>query len=308
MRRKLAHFFVNFCLIGIIVYGVGRLYFDATAGFTEGNIISEYKPDPRWETHSLSSEEENLIETAITQPYTYLGKGCQSYVFLSEDKQFVLKFFKYQRFRTQAWMDYFSFIPKMDQIRKKKMEKKQKKLDGVYSSWKIGFDHLIPETGLVYVHLNKTDHLHKKLTIYDKMGWKHELDADKMEFLIQKRADMLCSTLDKLPEEQAKQLLTDLIQMIASEYSRGFADNDHALMQNTGVSEGKPVHIDVGQFVIDESMKDPSHSRQEIFNKTFKFRIWLEKAHPELLPHLDKELVSVLGEHFHTLTHKPKPK
>ncbi|MFQ5730237.1 MAG: hypothetical protein ACE5GN_07740, partial [Waddliaceae bacterium] len=84
------------------------------------------------------------------------------------------------------------------------------------------------------------------------------------------------------------------------------ADNDHALMQNTGVLEGLPVHVDVGQFVKNEAMKDSAIYNQELFNKTYKFRIWLQDKYPELLSYLDAELHHEMGDIFYQLKYIPK--
>jgi hypothetical protein len=97
-----------------------------------------------------------------------------------------------------------------------------------------------------------------------------------------------------------------LLLMLTTEYYSGYADNDHALMQNTGVFEGRPVHIDVGQFVKEDTIKNPSVYQQELFNKTWKFRNWLRKKHPELLAHIDHELVKELGNQFYSLQFIPK--
>ena len=196
-----------------------------------------------------------------------------------------MKFVKYQRFRPQAWLDYFESIPLINRYRLGKIEKKQKKLDMLFTSWKVAYDHLKPETGLVYVHLNKSNDLQQALTIHDKMGFEHKLNMDDMEFLLQKRANMLCSTINNFMQNdqtaEAKELIDNLLNMILSEYSRGLADNDHALMQNTGAIGTMPVHIDVGQFVINPEISNPDVYKQELFSKTFKFRTWLAKHHPE---------------------------
>ncbi len=304
-KRKLSRFLIGFTLFTLLIYGAGRLYFEVTGGFTIGNITSDFKPDPRWDTKPLSVEDQKQVSLILSQPFRYLGKGCQSYVFESEDGEYVIKFFKYQRYRPKFWLDYLTFIGPVEKIREKSAEKKRKRIQGLFTSWKIGYDELQKETGMVYVHLNKTDSLNQEISIYDKMGFQHRLDADKMEFLIQKKARMLCPTIDELmakgQEAEAKELLTRLVQMIVGEYARGYGDNDHALMQNTGVYKGIPIHVDVGQFVYDETMKDPAISHQEIFNKMFRFRIWLQQQHPELIPHLDKELVDVLGDKFYKM-------
>lgn len=147
--------------------------------------------------------------------------------------------------------------------------------------------------------------MNKHVFITDKIGMKHDINIDDMEFLIQKRADMLCPTLltfrDKKDLEGAKQQVDRLLAVIMSEYERGLADNDHALMQNTGVLNGSPIHIDIGQFIYNDVVKDPKVYKQELFTKTYKFRLWLNEEYSELLPHVENELQAIIGPEFTTM-------
>lgn len=294
----------------LIAYGSGRLYYAVTGGFTLENITSQFAYNENWDIPPLTDVEKHQVKHILSQNFTYLGKGCQSYVFASEDGQYVLKFVKYQRFRPQAWLDHFEFIPLVNRYRLAKIDKKTKKLEMLFSSWKVAYMHLKPETGLVYIHLNKTNDLKMPLKIYDKMGFEHVLNMDDMEFLLQKRAYMLCSVLSQFAQRgelgQAKELIDNLLTMILGEYQRGFADNDHALMQNTGAVGTTPFHIDVGQFVIKPEMAQPENYKQELFSKTFKFRKWLAKHHPDLGLYLEDKLLNILGPEMHTMIPKLK--
>lgn len=299
-------FFLTFFVLSI--YGLGRLYFHLTGGFRYGNISSDFTFQPQWEVRPLLASEHAQWMHAIDQPYTYLGKGCQSYVFASQDGRYVIKFFKYQRYRLSTWLTYFPPLPALVKYRQEKLEKKWKKLDGFVQSWKVAFENLKEETGLLFVHLNKTNDLKQQLVIYDKLGQKHTVELDKMEFCVQRRAQLLCETLldhkDKGDLVSAQKLIHRLMNVILSEYSRGLADNDHALMQNTGVVEGEPVHIDVGQFVFNEAVKQPAVFHQELFTKTYKFKLWLREHYPELGDYLETELSQIIGPAYLTL--KPK--
>jgi hypothetical protein len=303
--NKYLKYILIICVSISAIYGAGRLYFAVTAGFTKGNILSNNEYRENWAIKSLESHEKEDVKRILSQKFTYLGKGCQSYVFASEDGKYVLKFVKYQRFRPQAWLDQFSFIPLVDGIRLGKIEKKEKKLNMLFESWKIAYENLKDETGLIYVHLNKSNDLDQSVTIIDKLGFEHTLNMDEMEFMLQKRATMLCSTITQLAQngkkDQAKAIIDHLLDMVLAEYSRGLADNDHALMQNTGVFENKAVHIDVGQFVFKPEISKPEIYKQELFSKTFKFRHWLKKRHPDLAVYLNEKLESIIGPEFHTL-------
>lgn len=307
MKKILFQLLILTVSIGLL-YAGGRLYYQLTGGFTLSNISSDFAYNPEWETRPLHEDEKLVLNSALDQPYDYLGKGCQSYVFLSRDGNYVVKFFKYQRFRLQPWLAYFPPLPNVVKYRQEKIEKKWLKLDGFVKSWKIAFENLKDETGLVYVHLNKTDHLMKDLLIHDKLGNSHVVNLDEMEFCVQHRATMLCDTLMEYKKqnalERSQELISKLLALILSEYRRGLADNDHALMQNTGVVHGNPIHIDVGQFVQSEKIKDPAFYSQELFTKTYKFKIWLKEAYPELVPFLEDKLREIIGPSYETMQPK----
>lgn len=313
MNRSLGRsikWFVIVAALCLAIYGAGRLYYKVTDGFTIGNIVSTLSYQEKWAITPLSNSEKKQVSEILSQPYRYVGKGCQSYVFLSQDGDYVLKFVKYQRFRPQAWLDYFQWVPGINPIRLYKIQKKEKKLDMLFDSWKIAYENLKEETGLVYVHLNKTKDFHQPVVIFDKLGFQHEVDIDDMEFLIQKKAQMLCPALEEMmaahQEKEAVRLIDQLLAMILFEYARGFADNDHALMQNTGVLDGRPIHIDAGQFVKNEEVKKSEVFKQELFSKTFKFHKWLQKRYPSLAEHLQSRLVEIIGSEFYSL--KPQVK
>jgi len=283
-------------------YAAGRLYYALTGGFTMGNIEADIPHDPRWEMRPLAQTEKNEIEKAFDQPYHYLGKGCQAYVFASEDGNYVVKFFKYQRFRPQAWINLFTFIPAVEKYQLGKVQEKKEKLEKVFTSWKIAFETLKNETGVIYVHLNKSNEWDRVLTIRDKLGMKHEVKLDQIEFTLQRRAVMLKPAIDQLiadgQNEQAERLIDRLLAMLLSEYARGYADNDHALMQNTGVLDGRPIHIDIGQFIHNDSVKAPKVFKQELYDKTYDFHKWLIKHHPSLAKHLEMRLVVIMGPDY----------
>lgn len=293
-------------LIGAaLIYGGGRLYYATTGGFLVSNITSDLAYDSQWDTHSLGEQEKAEISHALDQEYTYLGKGCQSYVFASRDGNYVIKFIKFQRFYPQKWINLFTFIPSVDRYQQTKKIEKGQNLNKLFQSWKIAYENLQPETGVVYVHLNKSDEWHKSITVRDKIGLTHTIDLDQMEFMVQRRASMLADWLNDLMSkgqvEEAKATIDRLITMLLSEYARGYADNDHAIMQNTGILDGRPIHIDAGQFIYNAIVKDPKVFKQEVYDKTFKLGQWLKKYQPTLIPHLESRLVALIGPEYYQL-------
>ncbi|MBA2370006.1 MAG: hypothetical protein H0V82_13460 [Candidatus Protochlamydia sp.] len=310
-NRKLIQI-LSLVLLVAALYGAGRLYFHLTGGFRIVHISSNFPFNPEWEVRPLNFNEQDKMNAALNQPYSYLGKGCQSYVFASEDGQYVLKFFKYQRYRLQPWLSYLPPFPALLKYKEEKLEKKWHKLDGFVKSWKLAFDKLQEETALVFVHLNKTDHLKKQVVIYDKIGAQHLVNLDEMEFCVQRRAQMLCETLleykMQAANEKTELLIENLLALILSEYSRGLADNDHALMQNTGVVDGRPIHIDVGQFVQNAEVKNMLIAHQELYTKTYKFNIWLNEHYPEAGNILEQKLKGIMGPKYASMQPKFRPR
>lgn len=289
----------------LLAYAGTKFYYWVNDGFLVSNIASTSIANPRWNVRPLSTHEKQKIEKILEQPYFYLGKGCQSYVFVSQDGNYVIKFLKHQHFRPQKWINLFTVIPAIEQYQLAKKKEKQDKLNKVLNSWKLSFDSLQKETGVVYAHINKSSDWNQTIAIRDKMGLTHSLQIDDFEFLLQRKATMLCRHLDALmtqgKDREAEILIDRLMAMLLAEYTSGFADNDHALMQNTGVLEGWPIHIDVGQLIRNPIVQDPQVLKQEIYDKTYLFSVWLQKHYPELALHLRTRLVALLDFSYYFL-------
>lgn len=302
---------VLIALINVVTfYGLGRAYFYFTDGFTIANITSEMPYDARWKLRSMNESQALAVEEALSQPYHYMGKGCQSYVFLSEDEKYIIKFIKYQRFRNHIWVDWLRKLPPLKRYYAVKDAKKRKKLENIFNGWVIAYHELQPETGVIYVHLNKTPELGRILHITDKMGVEHDLPLDDMEFLVQKKATMLTDTIATMMQQGevdgVKLLVSRLMKTILNEFERGISDNDQALMQNTGVLDGVPIHIDLGQFVYRDDVQNPQLMKQQLFNRTYLFNQWLHKRYPEVGEHLDELLYQVIGPQISELKYQVK--
>lgn len=286
-------------MLAALSYAGSRAYYALTGGFMVSNITSDYSFDARWQVHDLYPSQKRDVDASLNQEYSYLGKGCQSYVFRSADNKYVLKFIKFQRFRPQAWVNLFTFIPQVAEYQGFKKIKKRHNLDKLFRSWTLAFEYLQEQTGILYVQVNKRLEAHRYLVIRDKLGIPHEIDLAQTEFLLQRRAQMLCPYIEELIAKEhfaeGMNLIDNLLARLLAEYGQGFADNDHALMQNTGVLDGYPIHIDVGQFIYNDTVKSPDVYKKEIYEKTYVFARWLEKHAPVLSEHLKARLVTIIG-------------
>ena len=281
---KYLKIFLFFSILTLFLYGSGRLYYRLTDGFRMSNVAIELRDD--WAMRPLTSDEKALVGKALSQPYHYLDKGHQAYVFASADDQFVLKLLKFQRGRVPNWLRSTSLPFSLEQWRLKRIAKKDQMLNSLLTSWKLSFEALKEEASIVYVHINKTHDLPQKLQLRDKLGLAHELDLNNAIFQIQRKAPLLGPTLDQLMAagqiQEAKELLNRLIALFVSEYKRGLAEKELFILRNTGVWLGQPMHIDTGRFEWDATLKEPENYRRELKRKTAKLQSWLQQHHAEV--------------------------
>jgi hypothetical protein len=259
-----------------------------TDGFAIEKISSSLTYHPEWAAES--KETPAHIASILSQPFTYLGKGAQSYVFESEDKKYVLKFFRHSHMRPPLWTSLGLPLPR----RQKKIDTSWSKLNKDFRSYKIAFEELKEETGLIYLHLNKTDHLKQKVSILDKLGIRHELEIDEMEFLLQRKATLLYPQLKKWIDErdinQAKTGLSSLIELLALRFEKGIYDKDPDLNTNFGFCRNRAIQIDVGRFKKDPAMCDREVCHHSLIRITDHLKQWLDGCCPELSQYLQEQI------------------
>src|SRR5579872_1148087 len=75
------------------------------------------------------------IEQALSQPFHYLGKGRQSFVFASEDGKWVLKFFN-QKYFQDPWYVKFEW-PFFSKQREHELSKRARRREFYLNSYRI---------------------------------------------------------------------------------------------------------------------------------------------------------------------------
>lgn len=181
--------------------------------------------DPRWRV-------ENTIDISpiLSQPFYYLGKGCQCFVFLSADQSCVIKFFKEKHL--------------------KKKDRRQKVFDGCF----LAYHFLQEDCGLLYMHLCQEPLPVQMITLYDKLGFAHTIDLEMHSFYIQKKGTPFLS----LSEDEKIQYSEAINSLINKRALADIADKDPALYQNLAICEGRPIFVDVGQFYSSKTMLSSS--------------------------------------------------
>ncbi len=278
--------YIKFFILVFIVWHAAHFCREKTAGFTVLRTESNFSYHPEWETNDYDRDE---VEKALAQKFTYFNKGGQSFVFLSEDNKYVLKLFKLDR-RSMPYQ--FSGLPLPSFARnyfKKKETKLALNLQRDFNSYRIAFNELKDESGLLLVHLNKTHEPYLETTIIDPLHISHKLDLGKMEFILQRKAENIYPHLDSLIKNQemdkAKLLISDIISSIIHRSKKGIVDEDAVIHRNFGVLDGKVIFIDVGRFA-----KDMGRTRKETYLHD------LSLITKRLHDHLPSELARYLKE------------
>ena len=267
-----------FIFAGVVIE---RLCHRVTDGFEVANIRSGLEPKAAWATVALNQNEKDEIRTILATPFTYLGKGAQSYVFASQDGKYVLKFFKFQHLRLPPFLNTIPLPHALDDWRRAKQEKKEAELTKLFQSYKLAFDEVKDESGLIFIHLNKSSDLNCRVALVDRLNIQHSVDADGLEFVLQKRASLVLPTLKAQQEKKA--LLESLAKLLHTLDQKEIYDRDSHLTKNFGFIGDQAILIDCGSLAKKGAEDEPKI-------KAGTLKKWLGAEDPELLPFFENAL------------------
>lgn len=292
MKLKSLFYLLASCAAAFAMY---HLSIKTADKFVLSEIQYERPYNPDFDTRPLTQAEQQEVDTALSQNYTYFGCGGQAYVFFSDDGKYVIKFFKQRHFREPTHLNYIPFIKKYRDL---KYVKRKKKITNEYGSYKLGFEEIPEETALVYVHLNKTSHLKKTITISDKFKLEHKIDLDKTDFILQRRAQLVHDKIDQQMAAGdiagAKRTISSIVDLIVTRCKKGYTDKDPNIATNCGILGDKAIKIDVGRFGLEPLMANPLFYKPELFHIVQPFHKRLSEKYPELAKHLDEKVFQVI--------------
>ena len=282
-------FFVLFAVCSIYTQ---RFCHRQTDGFAVSKIRSHLEYNPKWEVPHLNASERGRVHEILGQKFTYLAKGAQCHVFASKDGKWVLKFFRHHHMRPPLWL---TLLPSfLEPWRSNKIEKKWSKLHKDFASYQIAYTQLKKQTGIFFLHLNKTGDLKQTVTIVDRLGIEHTLEMDEMEFILQKRATLVYPTIDAWMEAgnlvAAKEALSDLVSVLKLRFDKGLFDKDPDLNTNFGFIDNQAVQIDVGRFKREWRQRDTALRKDDIYRITDNLKQFLDQRYPLLSEHLQTEI------------------
>jgi hypothetical protein len=287
-------FFIKLCLALFGFLAVQKFCLKQTDSFTIASVLSSRPYDARWEARALTMEEQEETKRAIGQKYTYFGRGGQAYIFFSEDRNYVIKLFKQEKFQVPLWLKIVHVPYLLDRYKAKKAFRRDDKLFRDFTSYKTAFEELHKETGLLYIHLNKTQLWNQQLKLVDRLGIEHLVDLDSLDFVVQRRAELVYDRIARLMREnkpeEAKKAISQVVALIVERCQKGFRDRDPNIRTNCGFIGEQAVKIDVGRFERNETMKKKENIRSDLIRITLPFKIWLQEEYPELAAYLEAQL------------------
>jgi hypothetical protein len=296
-------FLLSICFF--LVTATGFVY--TSKNFQVAHVINSTPAKIEWDTQNLSLDDQKNLQEILAQRFIYLDEGGQSYVFISENKEYVLKFFKFQKFNPSPLVRCFPNIYPFKTLKEKHALKRKKKLFTVFNGYKIAYELHREKSGLIFVQLNPSSNL-LSVKVVDKNQHEHFLSLNQIPFVIQKNGSMLGANLSKILKDsdlpEAKKRVEQLYELYLSEYEKGICDLDYGIMHNIGcTTEGNTFHLDVGKFIFDEKFKQPKHFKKHLNNVGAKLKSWFGKHYPkyseELAQHVDQTFLLNSNEVTH---------
>ncbi len=291
MRKIVNIFWLTIVFVSIIFF-----YNELNDDFSLKNISIVGKENVAWQITTPSEVDLQNLENILAQPFTYLGKGHQTYAFVSQDQQYVLKFIKYTYLKSPfylAWLPNFGLV---QSYRQNLLQHQAMRINRIFQGYHLAYTKNKDNTGMLYVHLLKTDNLHKPITLTSRYGFNYNVNLDEVSFMLQRKAQTTKNTLTTLLQnnevEKAKKQIRKILNLYTSEYLLSLHDDDHNIIHNTGFVDDIAIRIDVGRLMI-KSHKDPLTFKTELERLANKrLSKWLSAHYPQYH--------SVLFEDMHT--------
>ncbi|NGX60066.1 MAG: hypothetical protein KR126chlam3_01228 [Chlamydiae bacterium] len=218
------YFFIFTLLLVSVFSRLDRHFFKSNDSFCPKYILPNWSRLPQYETKNIA------IDEITNQPFSYLTKGKQSFVFVSRDQKWVLKFPRLpRRMMRLAWTR-----PAPNAF-----------FENFIQNGKWIYEELGKETGILYAHLKPTTHL-GSIHLIDRFQQHYFLALDELPFFIQKYGENYFSYFEK--QQNPKPLIEKTVQLFSDLYEKGFIDRDPILDKNFGVLIDSPFIMDIGQL------------------------------------------------------------
>jgi len=244
-----------------------------TCGFKLGKMQIQIPHRGDWEVQQNSE----VLSQILSQPFSYLDRGAQCYVFESADGQYVIKLFRYDR----TWKEHSKKISK----------ELKKKIEKLFRACVLAYSRAPEETGIVFLHLNLTKNTLPRLTARGPTGNTFTLNLDNYRFAVQKKVkpfkEVFLKAYERQDKEAIKSHIDAYLDLIHARAKKGIRNSDPAISRNIGFLEGKAYELDFGNY-----SENTSTSAWEVARYTQRLRTWLLDYAPEWVSYLDARSAS----------------
>lgn len=231
-------------------------------------------------TTSLSPE----IKQVLSQRFFYLGRGRQSFAFASEDGKYVLKFPRTDIYKIPFWT---RALPLTSYRKRAKAEKKRRQ-QFVFESFRIAIEELKEETGIIAVHLGKSEPSDEQLHLIDVLGFHYHFPVQTTHFILQHRKQLwtplFLEAVKNNDRPEKERLLNAFVDVVIQRAKKGVLNKDRSFLRNYGFDGEKAYQIDVGDF-FHTNQSDWRYLTEKCAHDTMSpVQEWLATIDPEMLP------------------------
>lgn len=302
MKQRQHYIIVFFGIVLCVFTFCVMLFTKKPAGFSVDKIKSPFERNTKWNIEELTAFEKDEIHHILTQDFHYLGSGAQCYAFLSADGKYVLKFFKMKHLIPKKWLKFVP-IPGLGKYKFSKINNRILRHQELFSSYKLAYEELKEDTGMVFIHLNKSKNLDLRARLYDRSQNCHVINLDDYEFILQRKGELVRDKITDLMEhgkkEEALEAIHTLLKQVVLQCQKGYLDRDSGVSYNYGFIEDKVIHFDAGRLVKDDVGRDPAYYQREVLRVARKLEGWLSIYYPSLLPGVDEVINAMIDPSPH---------
>lgn len=212
-------------IFGIILFAtIDRYFYKQNDSFCLKEMI------PKWSIHPENDGMFNeRIQEILDQPFIYLTKGKQCFVFLSQDQKWVLKFPRLSRKHMKLSLRSIGDISFAE-----KAKQEQKIYELIQEETKIAYTHWKPTYNLGHVYL------------VDLMGNSYYFSLNEIPFYLQEYGDQFFSSFWK--SSNPKKIIKKTLKLFENLYEKNLIDNDPIFDTNFGIIGETPYIIDPGEY------------------------------------------------------------
>lgn len=273
--KRLKYKALKFSSIALTCFGVFFVSHKCTDGFTIYSITQTLEQGQS----ALPKELSHLYDTE----FDYLGHGAQAFAFVSKDRQYVIKYIRFDHLRPKPFVRLFhnSSHPYITF----RLNRSEKEIRELCSSFNLAQTQLKNETGVLHFQKQSLD---KPLVIFDKIGCKHKVkDAP---FIVQKFTKSLGEQITNLSADDCKAIIDQLLALSNKRYQLGIKDKDPNLLTNFGYDQKTLVEFDIGRFYPTTILESLKVRRDELKEILKPLMVQYCKNDPSLEEYLEQKL------------------